>query len=99
MLTDLKAQDSDINASSYHDAKGSTLLHLDYPYLLSGVDFVQITRDALENVLYDHAKDQADYRFSVGAQKITKNDSGVVQVEFTDGKEEEFDVVIGTDEL
>lgn len=99
MLPDLQARDSDIYASSYHDSKGSTLLHLDYKYLFNGVDYIQITRDEIENVLYKHAKDQAEYRFSTSAEKIIQDEQKVVQVEFTDGKQEEFDIVIGTDGL
>ncbi len=99
MLADMQARDSDIYASSYHDSKGSTLLHLDYKYLFNGVDYIQITRDEIENVLYEHAKDQAEYRFSTSAEKITQEAPGVVHVEFTDGKQEEFDLVIGTDGL
>ncbi len=99
MLADLQARDTDIYASSYHDSKGKTLLQLDYKYLFDGVDFIQITRDELENVLYDHAKDMAEYRFSVSAKKISQDDPGVVQVEFTNGIQEDFDLVIGTDGL
>ena len=99
MLVDMQARDSDIYASSYHDSKGRELLHLDYKYLFNGVDYIQITRDEIENILYEHAKDQAEYRFSTSAEKIIQDAPGVVQVEFTDGKQEEFDLVIGTDGL
>ncbi len=99
MLPDLKARDSDIHASSYHDSSGNTLLYLDYKYLFDGVDFIQITRDELENVLYEHAKDHAEYRFSLSASNITQEDTGRVQVEFSDGRQEEFDLVIGADGL
>lgn len=99
ILPDLQARDSDIYASSYHDAKGNTLLHLDYKYLFNGVDYIQITRDEIENVLYEHARNFAEYRFSLSATKISQNGSGDVQVEFSDGTQEEFDIVIGTDGL
>ena len=99
ILPDLQARNSDIYSSTYHDGKGNKLLDLDYKYLFKGVDFIQITRDEIENVLYEHAKDKAEYRFSVSAEKINQDEPGVVQVEFTDGKQEEFDLVIGTDGL
>ncbi len=99
MLPDLQARDSDIYASSYHDGKGRTLLHLDYKYLFNGVDYIQIMRDEIENILYEYAKDLAEYRFSLSANKITQDKPGAVQIEFSDGKQEEFDVVIGTDGL
>jgi len=99
LLPDLQARDSDIYSSSYHNSKVSTLLNLDYKDLFNGVDFIQITRDEIENVLYEHAKDKAEYRFSTSAEKIIQDEPGVVQVKFTDGKQEEFDVVIGTDGL
>ncbi len=99
ILPDLQARDSDIYSSGYHDKKGNTLLHLDYKYLFSGVDYIQITRDEIENVLFQHAKDCGEYRFSTSAEKIIQNESGIVQVEFNDGNQEEFDLVIGTDGL
>lgn len=98
LLTNMQARNSDIYASSYHDGNGNELLHLDYKYLFKDVDYLQITRDEIENVLYENAKDLAEYRFNVSANKITQ-DKDVVQVEFTDGKKEEFDLVIGTDGL
>ncbi len=97
ILPDLQARNSDINSATYHDGKGNKLLYLDYKYLFEGVDFIQITRDEIENVLYEHAKDKAEYRFSVSAEKINQNNSDVVEVEFSDGSQEEFDLVIGTD--
>lgn len=99
MMKDLKERDSDIYNASYHDKKGNTLLSLDYKALFEGVDFIQITRDEIENVLYKHAKDLAEYRFSTSAKKISQENPDKVQVEFIDGKQEEFDIVIGTDGL
>jgi len=55
-------------------------------------------RDDLEIILYEAAKDFAEFRFDVSATKI-EQDELPVQVEFTDGKQEEFDVVIGADGL
>ena len=99
MLTDLKARDSDIYASSYHNKNGSTLMKLDYRYLFDGVDFMQISRDEIENVLYSHAKDCAEYRFSLSVEEIISNDAESVKVRFTDGSTEEFDLLIGADGL
>ncbi len=99
MLGDLNARDSDIHASSYHNKNGSTLMQLDYQYLFDGVDFLQISRDEIENVLYSHAQDHAEYRFSLSIEKILRNDSNAVEVQFTDGSTEEFDLLIGADGL
>ena len=99
MMPALKERDSDIYNASYQDSRGNTLLSLDYKALFKGVDFIQITRDEIENVLYEYAKDLAEYRFSTSASKISQEDSDKFQVEFIDGKQEEFDIVIGTDGL
>lgn len=99
ILSDLEARDTDIKASSYHNSVGKTLLHVDYDYLFEGVDFIQITRDEIENVLYEHARDLAEYRFSLSAKSIQQEQDDKVQVEFTDGSQEEFDLLIGTDGL
>ncbi len=99
MMNDLKQRDTDIYSASYHNSKGDTLLRLDYNELFKGVDFIQITRDEIENVFYDNAKDLAEYRFSISASKIEQKDTKKVQVEFTNGTQEEFDIVIGTDGL
>tara|TARA_R110000782_G_scaffold248417_2_gene335352 strand:- start:2761 stop:3912 length:1152 start_codon:yes stop_codon:yes gene_type:complete len=99
MMPALKQRDTDIYSASYHNSKGSTLLRLDYKELFKGVDFIQITRDEIEIVLYENAKELAEYRFSTSASKIEQVDANKVQVEFTDGKQEEFDLVIGADGL
>jgi 2-polyprenyl-6-methoxyphenol hydroxylase-like FAD-dependent oxidoreductase len=99
MMQDLKDRDSDIYNASYQDSEGSTLLSLDYRKLFEGVDFIQITRDEIENVLYKYAKEHAEYRFASSAKEIKQVSPDKVQVEFIDGKQEEFDLVIGTDGL
>jgi 2-polyprenyl-6-methoxyphenol hydroxylase-like FAD-dependent oxidoreductase len=99
MMSALKKRDTDIYSASYHNSKGDALLRLDYKKLFKGVDFIQITRDEIENVFYENAKNLAEYRFNISASKIEQNDEKKVQVEFTDGTQEEFDVVIGTDGL
>jgi 2-polyprenyl-6-methoxyphenol hydroxylase-like FAD-dependent oxidoreductase len=99
MMPDLQERDSDIYSSSYHNATGQTLLTLDYKSLFEGVDYIQITRDEIENVLYKNAKDLAEYRFSTSVKELQQVQSDKVKVEFTDGKQEEFDLVIGTDGL
>ncbi len=99
MMQDLKERDSDIYNASYQDSNGETLLSLDYRALFEGVDFIQITRDEIENVLYKYAKDLAEYRFSTSAKEIKQESPYKVQVEFIDGKQEEFDLVIGADGL
>ncbi|MEO1926781.1 MAG: FAD-dependent monooxygenase [Gammaproteobacteria bacterium] len=99
MMPALQERDSDIYASSYHNANGNTLMSLDYTNLFNGVDFIQITRDEIENVLYENAKNLAEYRFSTSVKELKQKDSDKVQVEFSDGKQEEYDLVIGTDGL
>ncbi len=98
LLDGLRRRQSDILGSSYHDGSGRQLMHLDYQKLFKGLDIVQIMRDSLESLLYEAAKEAADYRFDVTATKIGQQGEAV-QVHFSDGRQEEYDLVIGADGL
>ncbi len=98
ILPELIQRNTGIRHSSYHNRRGSAMLTLDYKDLFSGVDIVQVMRDELQTVLYEHAKDYAEFRFGISAASINQT-SGKVQVEFNDGNSEEFDLLIGADGL
>ncbi|MEW5705067.1 MAG: FAD-dependent monooxygenase [Pseudomonadota bacterium] len=98
LLPALEARRIGITASSYHDRTGRTLLALDYERLFRGLRIVQISRDDLEAVLYEAAKDLVEIRCGVSATRIAQKESRV-QVAFSDGRAEEFDAVIGADGL
>ncbi|GJL85509.1 MAG: FAD-dependent oxidoreductase [Micavibrio sp.] len=98
LVPDLKPYDMRIRSSSYHDRTGRNLLDLNYSKMFEGLSIIQIMRDDLAQVLYEHAKSVADIRF--GDHITAIDDSGAAaKVTFASGVEEEFDVVIGTDGL
>lgn len=94
----LRQRDARIAASSYHGRRGRTLLSLNYQRLFDGVDVIQIMRDDLETVLYEHAKDLAAFRFGCSVTGIDHSPDAAA-VRFSDGSEAEYDVVIGADGL
>ena len=96
LLHKIKAKNAGIKQSSYHDRDGRAMLKLKYEDLFAGIDVVQIMRDDLEDILYDAAKDIAEIRLSTSLAMIEADGDGT-QVRFDDGRNEEFDVVIGAD--
>jgi 2-polyprenyl-6-methoxyphenol hydroxylase-like FAD-dependent oxidoreductase len=96
LVPDLRQYDLKIKSSTYHDKTGRCLLDLDYSKMMQGLDIVQLMRDDLAQVLYEHAQNVADIRFSTTITAL--NDTGKkVIATFSDGKEEEFDLIIGAD--
>lgn len=87
-----------ITRSSYHDPSGRCLLALDYEDLFRGLDILQLTRDDLEAVLFEAARDVADIRCGLRAVEMAQRSDGV-DVTFSDGRSEAFDAVIGADGL
>ncbi len=98
ILDDLIELNNRVRNSSYHDRTGRPILKLDYDRLFDGVSIVQIMRDDLQNVLYDHARHCADYMFSNSIAKIEPAGEEVF-VTFEDGQEGVYDLVIGADGL
>ncbi len=98
LIPDLRRYDLSIQSSSYHDRTGRCLLDLDYSKLFEGLDIVQIMRDDLAHVLFDHAKAVSDIRFGEEITAIEENWNGA-DVQFSSGKEQAFDVIIGADGL
>jgi 2-polyprenyl-6-methoxyphenol hydroxylase-like FAD-dependent oxidoreductase len=97
LLDKLRSFETRILTSSYHDRRGRVMVGLARDSLMSGVDVVQLMRDDLQQVLYEAAESVADFRFSTVITKIEQGER--VDVEFGDGRSEEFDVVIGADGL
>ena len=98
LMPQLRERDAQVRASSYHDATGRALLTLDYQRLFDGVDVLQIMRDDLQTVLFDNARELAEFRYGTSATHI-KQVKRRADVTFSDGREESFDVVIGADGL
>lgn len=98
LIPDLRKYDMCIRSSSYHDVTGRCLLDLDYSRLFEGLSIIQIMRDDLAQVLYEHAKGLADIRFGEQIAAIAQDDKGA-HVTFASGAKESFDIVIGADGL
>jgi len=98
VLDNLQILNNQVLASSYHDRSGRAILKLDYERLFEAGNIVQIMRDDLEMVLFEHAKDHADFLYSNSVSKIVQNPQDV-SVSFEDGQQMEFDLVIGADGL
>jgi len=98
LLDKIADRNAGIRESSYHDRRGRAMLTLDYRDLFAGIDVVQIMRDDLQTLLFDAARDVAEFRLDSSIADIT--DLGdISEVSFTDGSRESFDVVIGADGL
>ena len=98
LLPALKARGAGVTASSYHRAGGGALLELNYGRLFDGVDVIQIMRDDLQDILYATARDLAEFRFGTSVSAIEQGETQA-EVRFSDGREDAFDAVIGTDGL
>lgn len=98
LLEKIRARNSGIRQSSYHDRHGKAMLTLDFKDLFVGVDVVQIMRDDLEEILYDEARDLADLRLATTITAIEQA-GDFANVTFSDGSSDNFDVVIGADGL
>lgn len=98
ILEDLKRLNIRVGHSSYHDRSGRSVLDLDYERLFEAGNIVQVMRDDLQTVLYEHTKDLAEFRFSNGVVEVEETDDGA-RVAFEDGSADTFDLVIGADGL
>ncbi len=97
LLPAIRERSAGVTASSYHRA-AATLLKLDYTRLFDGVDVVQIMRDDLQDILYQQARDLAEFRFDSTITAIEHGDTRAA-VTLSDGSTAEWDVVIGADGL
>lgn len=95
LLPEIHARSAGVTASSYHRGP-STLLEFNYDRLFEGVDVVQIMRDDLQEILFGHARDLAEFRFDTSISNIRQSADGA-EVTFSDGTSERFDAVIGAD--
>lgn len=96
LLPEIRARGAGVTASSYQRAGGRPLLELDYSRLFADVDVVQIMRDDLQQILYSHAEQLAEFRFGTSIARIERAGEAA-EVEFCDGSSGMFDVVIGAD--
>lgn len=96
LLPEIRERGAGVTASSYQRAGGRPLLELDYGRLFAGVDVLQIMRDDLQHILYEHARELAEFRFGTSIATLANGANGA-EVSFSDGRSDTFDVVIGAD--
>lgn len=98
VLEQIRARNSGIARSSYHDRHGRAMLELDYADLFAGIDVVQIMRDDLQTILHEAAREVADIRLGTTITALEEHGDETA-VTFSDGTAAMFDVVIGADGL
>lgn len=98
-LDDIRARDLRVKRSRYFLGEDDCVLTLDYDRLYDPGQFPQIMRDDLQDVLFAHARDKADFRLSTWVEDIKSTKDGPVDVLFNSGRHETYDVVIGADGL
>lgn len=98
VLEQIRARNSGIARSSYHDRHGRAMLELDYADLFAGIDVVQIMRDDLQTILHEAAREVADIRLGTTITALEEHGDETA-VTFSDGTAATFDVVIGADGL
>jgi len=98
VLEKLQILNNQVRESSYYDRRGRAILSLDYARLFEAGNIVQIMRDDLETVLYERAKDCADFIYANSVSAFAERPDSVA-VTFEDGRQQEFDLVIGADGL
>ncbi len=93
VLSAMQERNMGITSSSYHNKNETTLLALDYQKLFENVDVLQIMRDDVVDVLYQTARDKMEIRFNDSIE-IISNQTGAVEVGFTSGLQEKYDLAV-----
>jgi 2-polyprenyl-6-methoxyphenol hydroxylase-like FAD-dependent oxidoreductase len=96
LLNDLRAVQNNVLCSRYRDRSGRVVLELDYTRLFEAGRVLQLMRDDLQSVLYQHAQAHAEFRFDTSVAAIVEH-ADDCEVTFADGTRERFDIVIGAD--
>lgn len=98
LLGALEAHDLRITRTSYHTGSGRSLLTLDCGRMFGGVRIIQLMREDLARILFDHVRHEADIRFGDGITAITHGANGV-EAGFKSGLCGTYDLLIGADGL
>jgi len=93
VLDDLRSVATGGTAMRFVDAYGRRLMEL--PADFAGGD-VEVARGDLARVLYEHSRAWTRYRFGDSIAALTQTPDGV-EVTFTSGTRETFDLVVGAD--
>lgn len=95
VLDDLRARQTGGSAMRFVDERDRQLLRL--PPEFSGGD-LEVLRSDLSQVLYDHSRERAEYRFGDSITSLSEHQGGV-DVVFESGASGTFDLVFGADGL
>jgi 2-polyprenyl-6-methoxyphenol hydroxylase-like FAD-dependent oxidoreductase len=93
VLADLKARQTGGNAWQFVNASGKHVMRL--PAEFAGGE-LEVLRSDLSQVLHDHGRGAASYRFGDSVARLQET-AGGVDVTFESGLEETYDLVIGAD--
>lgn len=96
LLPDLEARARHIHENLYIDRDGRELARLRYGEFFKNIKWVTLSRTDLIAVLYDAARDAADYRFGTTLTGMEQDPDGA-DVTLSDGSTHRFDLVIGAD--
>ena len=99
ILDKLMKRYSGIRESCYIDQKGREMLGLDYQKLFTGIDIVQVMRDELQNILYEHSKKyDIEFIFSQSIDSLNNHTEGV-DITLQNRANLSCDILIGADGL
>ncbi|MEM7407499.1 MAG: FAD-dependent monooxygenase [Pseudomonadota bacterium] len=98
LLDEAVALGAGIRESAYLNHAGRPMLELDYRALFSGLDIVQLMRDDLQRVLFDAARQVAEFRFGDSITGVRMSEEKA-EVSFRHAPDEAFDLLLGADGL
>lgn len=98
LLGRFQARAMSLGRAEYRNPLGRRLFAYDYRALASatGGKMLAIMRDAVQEILLDAVKDRADIRYGITVEALAEQPEGV-DVAFSGGKVERFDIVVGAD--
>ncbi len=98
VLEQLKARALSLGRAEYRDPRGSRLFSYDYRHLAAaaGGKMLAIMRDAVQDVLLNAVRGHTEIRFGTTVRSVSDRPDGV-DVSFSDGTDERFDVVVAAD--
>lgn len=80
------------------DSSGRPVATIDLAWFSNETDDdLEITRDRLNDLLFAAARPRADFRFGTSIAQLADEDA--VEVRFTDGRRDSYDLVVGADGL
>ncbi|WP_144097454.1 FAD-dependent monooxygenase [Croceicoccus sediminis] len=98
ILEDLQEADTKLEDIRFFDDNDEIAAAMDRNFGAGGgiAGDVEVLRDDLAKILYDKIKDKVRFKFGNSITKLTENADGI-DVEFENGDNEHYDLVIGAD--